>query len=208
MAKYDVLNTQGQVVKQYDLKDEIFNVEYNNQVVFDAIQVARSNQRQATAKTLKRFEVSGGGKKPFRQKGTGRARQGSSRAPQMVGGGIVFGPTGIQNYKIKQNRKEARLALKSVLSEKVNEKNLIIVDDFKLENPKTKEFVAILKNINAKDKVLLVLDEEDNGTYLSARNVDNLKVVSSTGINVYDIVKFESLVVSEKTLAKIEEVFR
>lgn len=208
MAQYDVFNTQGEVVKQYDLCDEIFNVEYNKQVVFDAIQVARSNQRQATAKTLKRFEVSGGGKKPFRQKGTGRARQGSSRAPQMVGGGVVFGPTGVQNFKIKQNKKEARLALKSVLSEKVNEKNLIIVDDFKMETPKTKEFVNVLKNVNAKAKVLLVLDEEDNGTFLSARNIENLKVVASTDINVYDIVKFESLLVSEKALAKIEEVFR
>lgn len=208
MAKYDVVNIQGEVVKQYDLNDAIFSVEYNEQVVFDAIQVARSNSRQATAKTLKRFEVRGGGRKPFRQKGTGRARQGSSRAPQMVGGGIVFGPTGVQNYKIKQNKKEARLALKSVLSEKVNEKNLIIVDDFKIETPKTKEFVAILKNINAKAKTLLVLDDEDNGAFLSARNIENLKIVSSTGINVYDIVKFESLVVSEKALAKIEEVFR
>ena len=105
MAKYDVLNTQGQVVKQYDLKDEIFNVEYNNQVVFDAIQVARSNQRQATAKTLKRFEVSGGGKKPFRQKGTGRARQGSSRAPQMVGGGIVLVQLAFKIIKLNKQKR-------------------------------------------------------------------------------------------------------
>ena len=153
--KYDVLNKNGEKVKDYTLSENIFGVEYHQQVVFDAIMVARANERQATAKTKKRSEVRGGGKKPFRQKGTGRARQGSSRAPQMVGGGNVFGPTGNQNFKIKQNRKEARLALKSVLSEKVSEKDLIIVDSFDLETPKTKEFASILKNVHAKDKVLL-----------------------------------------------------
>ena len=131
---YNVVNKQGEVVKQVELNDAIFAVEYNEQCVFDAIMVARSNSRQATAKTKKRNEVSGGGKKPFRQKGTGRARQGSSREPQMVGGGVVFGPTGIQNFKIKQNRKEARLAMKSVLSEKVNNKDLILVNEIKYEN--------------------------------------------------------------------------
>ncbi len=206
--KYDVLNQNGEKVKDYSLSESIFAVEYNKQVVFDAIMVARSNERQATAKTLKRSEVSGGGKKPFRQKGTGRARQGSSTAPQMVGGGNVFGPTGNQNYKIKQNRKEARLALKSVLSEKVNDKDLIIVDAFNFETPKTKEFAKVLANVNAKAKVLLVVEEDDNATILSARNVKNLKVVRPTGINVYDIVKHDSLIVSEKALAKIEEVFR
>ncbi len=208
MRKYDVLNTNGEKVKEYELCDAIFGVEYNSQVVFDAIMVARANERQATAKTLKRGEVRGGGKKPFRQKGTGRARQGSSTAPQMVGGGNVFGPTGNQNYKIKQNRKEARLALKSVLVEKVNENDLIIVDSFNFETPKTKEFAKVLANVNAKAKTLLVIDEDDTATLLSARNIENLKVVNPTGINVYDIVKHDSLVVSEKALAKIEEVFR
>mgnify|MGYP005747056981 CR=1 FL=1 len=205
--KYDVLNKNGEKVKDYNLSENIFGVEYHQQVVFDAIMVARANERQATAKTKKRSEVRGGGKKPFRQKGTGRARQGSSRAPQMVGGGNVFGPTGNQNFKIKQNRKEARLALKSVLSEKVSEKDLIIVDAFDLETPKTKEFASILKNVNAKDKVLLVVDE-DRATILSARNIENLKVVSPRGINVYDIVKHHSLIVSEKALTTIEEVFQ
>ena len=130
---YNVVNKLGEVVKEIELNEAVFGVEYNEQCVFDAIMVARSNSRQATAKTKKRNEVSGGGKKPFRQKGTGRARQGSSREPQMVGGGVVFGPTGIQNFKIKQNRKAARLALKSVLSEKVNEQGLIVVDEFNFQ---------------------------------------------------------------------------
>ena len=200
--KYDVLNKNGEKVKDYTLSENIFGVEYHQQVVFDAIMVARANERQATAKTKKRSEVRGGGKKPFRQKGTGRARQGSSRAPQMVGGGNVFGPTGNQNFKIKQNRKEARL------SEKVSEKDLIIVDSFDLETPKTKEFASILKNVHAKDKVLLVVDDEDHATILSARNIENLKVVGPRGINVYDIVKHHSLIVSEKALTTIEEVFQ
>lgn len=208
MMKYDVLNKQGEVVKSVELDETIFGVEYNEQCVFDAIMVARSNQRQATAKTKKRDEVSGGGKKPFRQKGTGRARQGSSRAPQMVGGGRVFGPTGIQTFKIKQNRKAARLALKSVLSEKVTEKNLILVDEFNFETPKTKEFVKVLDAVKAGDKVLFVATEEDEATIFSANNLPYVKIVYPEGINVYDIVNVDSLLLSESALAKIEEVFR
>lgn len=205
---YNVLNKEGNVVKEISLDDAIFNVEYNKQCVFDAIMVARSNSRQATAKTKKRDEVSGGGKKPFRQKGTGRARQGSSRAPQMVGGGVVYGPTGMQNFKIKQNKKAARLALKSVLSEKAAEKNLIIVDEFKLEAPKTKEFVKVLDNVHALDKVLFVITEDDVSTILSAQNLPYVKIVLPNEINVYDIVNVDSLLVSEQALAKIEEVYR
>ena len=204
---YNVVNKQGEVVKQVELNEAIFNVEYNEQCVFDAIMVARSNSRQATAKTKKRNEVSGGGKKPFRQKGTGRARQGSSREPQMVGGGVVFGPTGIQNFKIKQNRKAARLALKSVLTEKVNEENLVVVDEFNFETPKTQEFVKILDAVKAGGKVLFVATEEDDATILSARNLQFVKVVYPQGINVYDIVNVDTLLVSEAALKTIEEVF-
>ena len=156
---YNVVNKLGEVVKEIELNEAVFGVEYNEQCVFDAIMVARSNSRQATAKTKKRDEVRGGGKKPFRQKGTGRARQGSSREPQMVGGGVVFGPTGIQNFKIKQNRKAARLALKSVLSEKVNEQGLIVVDEFNFQEAKTKEFVKVLDAVKAGDKILFVATE-------------------------------------------------
>ena len=204
---YNVVNKQGEVVKQVELNDAIFQVEYNEQCVFDAIMVARSNSRQATAKTKKRDEVSGGGKKPFRQKGTGRARQGSSREPQMVGGGVVFGPTGIQNFKIKQNKKAARLALKSVLTEKVNEQNLVVVDEFNFETPKTKEFVQILDAVKAGGKVLFVATEEDDATILSARNLQYVKIVYPQGINVYDIVNVDTLLVSEAALKTIEEVF-
>ena len=204
---YNVVNKQGEVVKQVELNEAIFNVEYNEQCVFDAIMVARSNSRQATAKTKKRDEVSGGGKKPFRQKGTGRARQGSSREPQMVGGGVVFGPTGIQNFKIKQNKKAARLALKSVLTEKVNEENLVVVDEFNFETPKTQEFVKILDAVKAGGKVLFVATEEDDATILSARNLQYVKIVYPQGINVYDIVNVDTLLVSEAALKTIEEVF-
>ena len=203
---YNVVNKQGEVVKQVELNEAIFNVEYNEQCVFDAIMVARSNSRQATAKTKKRDEVRGGGKKPFRQKGTGRARQGSSREPQMVGGGVVFGPTGIQNFKIKQNRKAARLALKSVLTEKVNN-GLIVVDEFNFQEAKTKEFVKVLDNVKAGEKILFVATEEDEATILSARNLQYVKIVYPQGINVYDIVNVDTLLVSEAALKTIEEVF-
>ena len=204
---YNVVNKQGEVVKQVELNDAIFAVEYNEQCVFDAIMVARSNSRQATAKTKKRDEVRGGGKKPFRQKGTGRARQGSSREPQMVGGGVVFGPTGIQNFKIKQNKKAARLALKSVLTEKASEQNLVVVDEFNFAAPKTQEFVKILDAVKAGGKVLFVATEEDDATILSARNLQFVKIVYPQGINVYDIVNVDTLLVSEAALKTIEEVF-
>ena len=204
---YNVVNKLGEVVKEIELNDAVFNVEYNQQCVFDAIMVARSNSRQATAKTKKRDEVRGGGKKPFRQKGTGRARQGSSREPQMVGGGVVFGPTGIQNFKIKQNRKAASLALKSVLSEKVNDKGLVVVDEFNFQEPKTKEFVKVLDAVKAGEKILFVVTEEDEATILSARNLPYVKIVYPQGVNVYDIVNVDTLLVSEAALKTIEEVF-
>ena len=203
---YNVVNKLGEVVKEIELNETVFGVEYNQQCVFDAIMVARSNSRQATAKTKKRDEVRGGGKKPFRQKGTGRARQGSSREPQMVGGGVVFGPTGIQNFKIKQNRKAARLALKSVLTEKVNN-GLIVVDEFNFQEAKTKEFVKVLDNVKAGEKILFVATEEDEATILSARNLQYVKIVYPQGINVYDIVNVDTLLVSEAALKTIEEVF-
>ena len=203
---YNVVNKLGEVVKEIELNEAVFGVEYNEQCVFDAIMVARSNSRQATAKTKKRDEVRGGGKKPFRQKGTGRARQGSSREPQMVGGGVVFGPTGIQNFKIKQNRKASRLALKSVLTEKVNN-GLIVVDEFNFQEAKTKEFVKVLDNVKAGEKILFVATEEDEATILSARNLQYVKIVYPQGINVYDIANVDTLLVSEAALKTIEEVF-
>lgn len=204
---YNVVNKVGEVVKQVELNDAIFNVEYNQQCVFDAIMVARSNSRQATAKTKKRDEVRGGGRKPFRQKGTGRARQGSSREPQMVGGGVVFGPTGIQNFKIRQNKKAARLALKSVLTEKAHNEGLVVVDEFNFKEAKIKEFVKVLDAVKAGEKILFVANEEDDLTVLSARNLQYVKIVYPNGINVYDIANVDTLLVSESALKTIEEVF-
>ena len=204
---YNVVNKVGEVVKQVELNDAIFNVEYNQQCVFDAIMVARSNSRQATAKTKKRDEVRGGGRKPFRQKGTGRARQGSSREPQMVGGGVVFGPTGIQNFKIRQNKKAARLALKSVLTEKAHNEGLVVVDEFNFKEAKTKEFVKVLDAVKAGEKILFVANEEDDLTVLSASNLLYVKIVYPNGINVYDIANVDTLLVSESALKTIEEVF-
>ena len=204
---YNVVNKVGEVVKQVELNDAIFNVEYNQQCVFDAIMVARSNSRQATAKTKKRDEVRGGGRKPYRQKGTGRARQGSSREPQMVGGGVVFGPTGIQNFKIRQNKKAARLALKSVLTEKAHNEGLVVVDEFNFKEAKTKEFVKVLDAVKAGEKILFVANEEDDLTVLSARNLQYVKIVYPNGINVYDIANVDTLLVSESALKTIEEVF-
>ena len=204
---YNVVNKVGEVVKQVELNDAIFNVEYNQQCVFDAIMVARSNSRQATAKTKKRDEVRGGGRKPFRQKGTGRARQGSSREPQMVGGGVVFGPTGIQNFKIRQNKKAARLALKSVLTEKAHNEGLVVVDEFNFKEAKTKEFVKVLDAVKAGEKILFVANEEDDLTVLSARNLQYVKIVYPNGINVSDIANVDTLLVSESALKTIEEVF-
>lgn len=204
---YNVVNKVGEVVKQVELNDAIFNVEYNQQCVFDAIMVARSNSRQATAKTKKRDEVRGGGRKPFRQKGTGRARQGSSREPQMVGGGVVFGPTGIQNFKIRQNKNAARLALKSVLTEKAHNEGLVVVDEFNFKEAKIKEFVKVLDAVKAGEKILFVANEEDDLTVLSARNLQYVKIVYPNGINVYDIANVDTLLVSESALKTIEEVF-
>ena len=150
MKAMDVLNQTGTKVEEVSLNKDVFGVEVNDSVIYDAVQVYMSNCRQATAKTKKRDEVSGGGRKPWRQKGTGRARQGSTRSPQWRGGGVVFGPTGEQNFKLKQNRKEARLALKSVLSDKVNTKDLILVNEIKCEKPQTKQ---ILKFATTKIKL-------------------------------------------------------
>ena len=202
-------------VKLYDMNasevgtlelGEIFDLEYNEALIHQAVVARLANERQGTKSTLTRSEVRGGGAKPWRQKGTGRARQGSSRAPQMVGGGVVFGPTGIQNFKIKQNKKAARLALKSVLSEKVNN-GLVVVDEFNFETAKTKEFVKVLDAVKAGEKVLFVATEEDDATILSARNLQFVKIVYPQGINVYDIVNVDTLLVSEAALKTIEEVF-
>lgn len=187
------------------LSAEVFGIEPNNQVMFDAVQVAKSNSRQGTSKTKIRKEVSGGGKKPWRQKGTGRARAGSSRSPIWVGGGTVFGPSGEQNYKISQNKKEHKLALKSALSLKAKE-GLIILDELKLVEPKTKEFVKILDALKANDKVLLVMDDIDANLVKATRNVMNVLVVLTDNVSVYDLLNADHLIMTKTSAKKVEEV--
>ena len=196
-----VLSQTGKEVSTITLDKEVFGVEVNEQVMFDAVMTYLANRRQATAKTKKRHEVSGGGKKPFRQKGTGRARAGSSRSPFWVGGGTVFGPDGNQNFKIKQNKKEHKLALKSALTKQVN--NLVVLDNLTVEG-KTKEVVDVLKALNiANNKVLLV--SEDEKVLQGSRNLNNVLVVSKNNISVYDLLNSETLVMVEADVKELEE---
>ena len=196
-----VLSQTGKEVSTITLDKEVFGVEVNEQVMFDAVMTYLANRRQATAKTKKRHEVSGGGKKPFRQKGTGRARAGSSRSPIWVGGGTVFGPDGNQNFKIKQNKKEHKLALKSALTKQVN--NLVVLDNLTVEG-KTKEVVSVLKALNiANNKVLLV--SEDEKVLQGTRNLNNVLVVSKNNISVYDLLNSEILVMVEADVKELEE---
>ena len=196
-----VLSHTGKEVSTITLDKEVFGVEVNEQVMFDAVMTYLANRRQATAKTKKRHEVSGGGKKPFRQKGTGRARAGSSRSPIWVGGGTVFGPDGNQNFKIKQNKKEHKLALKSALTKQVN--NLVVLDNLTVEG-KTKEVVDVLKALNiANNKVLLV--SEDEKVLQGSRNLNNVLVVSKNNISVYDLLNSETLIMVEADVKELEE---
>ena len=196
-----VLSQTGKEVSTITLDKEVFGVEVNEQVMFDAVMTYLANRRQATAKTKKRHEVSGGGKKPFRQKGTGRARAGSSRSPIWVGGGTVFGPDGNQNFKIKQNKKEHKLALRSALTKQVN--NLVVLDSLTVEG-KTKEVVDVLKALNiANNKVLLV--SEDEKVLQGTRNLNNVLVVSKNNISVYDLLNSETLVMVEADVKELEE---
>ena len=208
MKKIDVLNQSCSKIEEIEPNQNVFGIEPNQNVVYDAIQVYMSNSRQATAKTKKRDEVSGGGRKPWRQKGTGRARQGSTRSPQWRAGGIVFGPTGEQNYAIKQNRKEARLALKSVLTEKVNSEDLILVNEIKYEKAQTKQIVELLKTLNTKNKTLFVVSDESVNyeALLSMSNLQNVMVLFADEINVYDITNSDSVVMTLDAMKSIEEV--
>ena len=203
-----VLNMKGEEVKELKLDESVFGIEPNEQVVFDAVQVEQANVRQATAKTKKRAEVSGGGKKPFRQKGTGRARAGSTRSPIWVGGGTVWGPVGNQNFKLQQNRKEHQLAVKSVLSDKLAINELTVVDAIACESKKTKEFVAFLDAVKAGAKVLVVVDELSEDICASARNLGWVKVVTTDNVSVVDLLNVDSFIASEKAITTIEEALR
>ena len=200
-----VLSTAGEKVGTVSLKGNVWNIEPNTQVMYDAVKVYLANTRQATAKTKKRDEVSGGGKKPWRQKGTGRARAGSTRSPIWVGGGTVFGPTGVQNFKLSQNRKEYNLALRSALTQKVKN-GLIVVDALEVTEKKTKVVVEILKNIKATGKTLVIVNEPTEEVYASAANLANVAVLTPSNLSVYDLLDATSLVLTKTSVKKVEEL--
>ena len=208
MANVNVLNQNGEVVSNVELNDSVWAIEPNQQAMFDAVMVYRASTRQATAKTKTRSEVRGGGKKPWRQKGTGRARQGSIRAPQWRGGGVVFGPTGNQNFKIKMNKKVRDLALKSALTVKLAEKGIVVVENWKLDNFKTKEAVASLNNLNVTGKTLIVFTEEtiNEEGYVSTFNIPNVALAYSDTIHVYDLLNCKNVIFTEEAIKEIEEV--
>ncbi|MEE8823202.1 50S ribosomal protein L4 [Lentilactobacillus sunkii] len=187
------------------LNDGIFGIEPNNNVVFDAIVMQRASLRQGTHSVKNRSAVRGGGKKPWRQKGTGRARQGSIRSPQWRGGGIVFGPTP-RSYSYRLPKKVSRLALKSVLSEKVSDDKLVVVDTLKFDAPKTKEFAELLDKLDVSTKTLVVLEDDNEKAVLSARNLENVKVVSAQGINTLDVADHDKVVITKAALSQVEEV--
>jgi len=205
MPKLALLNQSGQSVGELILADSVFAVEDNQQVVYDVVKAQRASMRQGTNKTKTRAEVAGGGKKPYRQKGTGHARQGSTRSPQFVGGGIVFGPTP-RSYEYKVNKKIRRLALKIALSDKVREDSLIAVDQLVLESFKTKGMVEILNNLKATGKTMIVIDEVNDLLDIATRNLPNVTTVICDHTSVYDIMNANSVVATEKALKKIEEV--
>ena len=202
-----VLNMAGEQVKDLKLAGSVFAVEPHKQAMFNAVQVEQANSRPATAKTKVRHEVSGGGKKPWRQKGTGRARAGSSRSPIWVGGGTVFGPVGNQNFTISQNKKEHQLAVKSALSLKTP-KDLVVIDEIKFADKKTKEFVKMLKAIKCEVKTLVVVNEIDENLFASVRNVAYAKVVTTDNVSVYDLLNADKLVMNEAAVKEVEEALK
>lgn len=205
MAKTQVLNLKGEKVKDLTLKDAVWNIEVNEPVMHDAIVLAQASLRQGTASTKTRSEVSGGGRKPYKQKGTGNARQGSTRSPQWPGGGIVFGPKP-RKYDKKQNRKERRLALKSALSSKLRDNELVVVENLNLENNKTKTFNEMLKNVKVNGKALVVFADDNENLFLASRNNNKVAVVAFDEINVLDLVATDYLLIDESSVKKIEEV--
>ncbi len=208
MPKLDVVNQLGAKVGSIDLADEVFGITPNKQAMFDAAVMQRASERQGTAKTKTRAEVSGGGRKPFRQKGTGRARSGSIRAVQWRGGGIAFGPTP-RSYAYRLNKKVRRLALKSVLSQKVLDQAMVVVDKFDFEAPKTKDFIKVMGNLKLENKTLFVMSYEENfeNTWLSMRNIPNAMMLGVDGINVYDVMNADVIVFTEAAAKLAMEVF-
>ena len=205
MANVSVFNMEGKEVGTLELNDAVFAAPINEHLVHMAVVQQLANKRQGTQSAKTRSEVSGGGKKPWRQKGTGHARQGSTRAPQWTGGGVVFAPKP-RDYSFKMNKKEKNAAIKSVLTSKVNDSKFIVLDELKLEGIKTKEVVAVLKNLNV-EKALIVTADKDENVVLSARNIPTVRTALTNTINVYDMLKYDTVVITKDAVAKIEEVY-
>lgn len=205
MANVSVYNIEGKEVGKIDLSDAVFGVEVNEHLVHMAVVSQLANNRQGTQKAKTRSEVSGGGRKPWRQKGTGHARQGSTRAPQWTGGGVVFAPVP-RDYSFKMNKREKRAALKSALTSRVEENKFIVIDEINFEEAKTKNFANILKSLDA-SKALVVLEDDNKNAELSARNIADVKTAKTNTINVYDILKYNTVITTKAVVAKIEEVY-
>ena len=205
MANVSVYNIEGKEVGKIDLSDAVFGVEVNEHLVHMAVVSQLANNRQGTQKAKTRSEVSGGGRKPWRQKGTGHARQGSTRAPQWTGGGMVFAPVP-RDYSFKLNKKEKRAALKSVLTSKVAENKFVVVDELKLDEIKTKKFVEVMNNLKA-NKALVVLNEMDTNVIASASNIPTVKTAQTNELNVFDVLKYDTVVTTKAAVATIEEVY-
>ena len=205
MATVSVFNMDGKEVDKIDLSDAVFGVEVNEHLVHMATLLQLANNRQGTQKAKTRSEVSGGGRKPWRQKGTGHARQGSTRSPQWTGGGVVFAPVP-RDYSFKMNKKEKRAALKSALSSRVAEEKLIVLDELKLDGIKTKDFAKVMKNLNV-EKALVVINGNDENVQMSARNIPTIKTASTATINVFDVLKYNTVVLTKDAVKTIEEVY-
>ena len=205
MANVSVYNMEGKEVEKIDLSDAVFGVEVNEHLVHMAVVQYLANRRQGTQKAKTRSEVSGGGRKPWRQKGTGHARQGSIRAPQWTGGGVVFAPVP-RDYSKKMNKKERRAALRSALTSRVEAEKLIVLDELRLEEIKTKEMQRILNNLKV-EKAVIVLPEKDEKVVLSARNIPNVATISSDMLSVYDVMKYSTVIMTKAAVASIEEVY-
>ena len=205
MASVKVYNIEGKEVGTMELNDAVFGVEVNEHLMHLAVVSQLANKRQGTQSAKTRAEVSGGGRKPWRQKGTGHARQGSTRAPQWTGGGVVFAPTP-RSYSFKMNKREKQLALKSALTSRVNEEKFFVLDELKMDEIKTKKFQAVLDALKV-EKALVVLNENDKNVILSARNIPEVKTAQTNTINVFDILKYDTVVITKDAVATIEEVY-
>jgi len=205
MPKVALLNQSGSNVGEIELNDSVFGIEPNQHVLFDAVIMQRASLRQGTHKVKNRSEVAGGGRKPWRQKGTGRARQGSIRSPQWRGGGVVFGPTP-RSYAYKLPKKVRRLAIKSALSSKVVDNSIVVLEDLTLNAPKTKEMAAVLKGLSVERKALIVTADNNENVALSSRNIPNVTVVTANGVNVLDVLNHDKLIMTKAAVQKVEEV--